>query len=359
MEAELNVLRTVTANGYQQKSFTHNAPTEQLASPAPSGGGAHCDTCVIGKDCACLNNVTVETTTHGINIPQTPKETIDVTNDPCGLCSNGSCLCKDLGIRGTEPNQLDPSTPPSPSQGMKRKRSATPPSQRLLPTPEAYPMEIDFTSSFSSILSPTARRDGIPSGGCGFCSDSTPCVCLQNTLPPLQSDLSSIVPEAHPEAIRRGGGKRPGMTDVKVVGTAVPRVGSPQTIASGNGGCTGIPGIPLSFTKLMVIGTCLQCRTDPMSTLFCQTLSKKLETPISSVRSTAIPSRKQKKKEDTYLPCSAVYQTLSRHHNFNKMSLELIVDGLAKGEHRGMEFAVGDVQGVLREMDKGEISQEE
>jgi hypothetical protein len=34
------------------------------------------------------------------------------------------------------------------------------------------------------------------------------------------------------------------------------------------------------------------------------------------------------------------------------MSLEVLVDGLARGEHRGMEFAVGDVQGVLREMDR-------
>jgi hypothetical protein len=38
------------------------------------------------------------------------------------------------------------------------------------------------------------------------------------------------------------------------------------------------------------------------------------------------------------------------------MSLEVIVHGLARGEHRGMEFAVGGVQGLLKEMDKGEIS---
>ena len=81
---------------------------------------------------------------------------------------------------------------------------------------------------------------------------------------------------------------------------------------------------------------------------------------MSSIRSAPVPSRKpERRKDDMYLPCSAVYQTLSRHHNFNKMSLEVIVDGLAKGEHRGMEFSVGGVQGLLKEMDKGEISQEE
>ena len=104
----------------------------------------------------------------------------------------------------------------------------------------------------------------------------------------------------------------------------------------------------------------MQCRTDPMSTLFCQTLSRKLETPMSSIRSTPLPTVKKEPRKtlDTFLPCSVVYQTLSRHHNFNKMSLEVIVDGLAKGEHRGMEFSVGGVQGLLREMDTGEISQD-
>lgn len=37
------------------------------------------------------------------------------------------------------------------------------------------------------------------------------------------------------------------------------------------------------------------------------------------------------------------------------MSLEVIVDGLARGEHRGMEFAVDGVEGVLRRMDKEQL----
>ena len=108
-----------------------------------------------------------------------------------------------------------------------------------------------------------------------------------------------------------------------------------------------------------------------MSTLFCQTLSKKLETPVSSIRDPPRPTERPdsvpptssldasgadgSSRTDTYLPCSAVYQTLSRHRNFNKMSLEVIVDGLARGEHRGMEFAVDGVEGVLRRMDTEEL----
>jgi hypothetical protein len=81
---------------------------------------------------------------------------------------------------------------------------------------------------------------------------------------------------------------------------------------------------------------------------------------VSSVRLplrlTKKPERKGQGTEDMCLPCSAVYQTISRHRNFNKKSLEVIVDGLANGEHRGMEFAVGGVHGVLKEIDTGDLS---
>jgi len=112
---------------------------------------------------------------------------------------------------------------------------------------------------------------------------------------------------------------------------------------------------------LKIGGTCSQCQLDPMSTLFCQTLSRRLKAPLSSIRSSALPSTEpcsatKSETSDTYLPCSAVYQTLSRHHNFNKMSLEVIVDGLVRGKRSGMEFSVGGVQGLLKEMDKGDVS---
>jgi hypothetical protein len=203
----------------------------QLASPAPSGG-VNCNTCVVGKDCICLATAVNEM--EGQNVPLPARQAkVERRNeaDSCGLCTSGSCLCEELGIR---PSTTDESAPSS-SQGTKRKRSISP-----APHPQQYPMEIDFTSSFSSALSPTSTRDEIATGGCGFCSDGTPCVCLQNTLPPLLS--GSAGQEVHPEAIRRAGGKRPIINDVKVLPSSVPRVGSPDTIASGNGGCTGEPG---------------------------------------------------------------------------------------------------------------------
>ena len=245
MEAELNVLRTATSNLQQQQSRPQrqpqNSPGQQLASPAPSGRGVNCDTCIVGKDCLCLSSATGETSAPSITVPQSPiKDSPETPDADCGLCSSSSCLCQDLGIRDSQ--QLDPPSPTSP-MNLKRKRSKPPTSSTpFLPTPQSYPMEIDFTSSFTSSLSPTTHRDSLLSGGCGFCSDGTPCICLQNTLPPLQSDLSALTQEAHPEAIRRGGGRRPQVNDVKIFGSSIPRVGSPMTIASGNGGCTGEPG---------------------------------------------------------------------------------------------------------------------
>jgi hypothetical protein len=254
MEAELNVLRTAAANRFRgsqslESVGTQVSPTQQLASPAPSGGsGVNCETCVVGKDCACFNAIN-ETVVVREAVPLRPRAAkVEVTTeekeDSCGLCSSTSCICEKLGLRTSETSHEVTEPPPrSPTpSSLKRKRSHSPPTTPLLPTAQTFPMEIDFTSSFTNTLSPESRRQELPNGGCGFCSDGTPCVCLQNTLPPLLSNLNSIVPEAHPEAIRRGAGRRSTVDDVKIVGGAVPRVGSPMTIASGKSGCTGVPG---------------------------------------------------------------------------------------------------------------------
>ena len=248
IEAELVAMRNAMPNGMkpQQTEYQPQAsPREQLASPAPSGG-VTCETCSFGKDCACLNSVVAESAAQPVHIPQTTEDKSDDTMDEkCGLCSSNSCLCEDLGIRGTRQLQPISSLPTSPTHGIKRKRSGTPSSSPIEPAPETFPMEIDFTSTFSSVTK-NPQINVLSTDSCGFCSAGTPCVCLPNTLPPIQVDTSTIVAEAYPEALRRSGGRRPQVNDVKIPVGPVPNVGSPMTIASGNGGCTGEPGIPLS-----------------------------------------------------------------------------------------------------------------
>jgi hypothetical protein len=235
MEVELNVLRTAASSGFQNQK-QQNTMEEQLVSPAPSGG-VTCDNCIIGKNCACLNDVVSESSA-AITLPSTSNTCPEqASDDRCGMCSLESCLCEDLGIRIASSYQSKIPSPRSPTQGTKRRRSKSQ-SSPLFPS---SPMEIDFTSSFSNSLPSSTQHGSRHNEGCGFCSNGAPCVCLPNTLPPLQSDLSIIVPET----IRRGGVRRPTVDNVKILDGLIPRIGSPVTIASANGGCTGEPGTPL------------------------------------------------------------------------------------------------------------------
>lgn len=249
MEAELNALRTAASSGFQNQQ-QQNTMEQQLVSPAPSGD-VNCDTCVVGKDCACLNDVVSEPSAP-ITLPYTSSESTEqASEDRCGLCSSDSCLCEDIGIRSVPSHPPEASSPHSSTQGAKRKRPKSL-SSSLVPSLESYPMEIDFTSSFMNTVSSSSHRDGLPNDGCGFCSNGTPCVCLPNTLPRLQSDFSSVVPEAHPEVIRRGAGRRPFVDHVKTLDGLIPRVSSPMTITSGNAGCTGEPGAPQNSKQFLM-----------------------------------------------------------------------------------------------------------
>jgi hypothetical protein len=250
MEGELNVLRTAASNGFQnqlQHPSLHpqNSLGQQLASPAPSGE-VRCETCVIGKDYTWLNNVMVDTLENATSSEPIKNNPDEEKEDTCGLCSSSSCLCEDLGIRNIPSQET---TTSSHIQGTKRKRPKSP-LTLIVPNTQSLPMEIDFTSSFTNILSPAFQRDSVSSDGCGFCTAGTPCVCLPSTLPPFQSDLSMATPEAHPEAICRGGGKRPQVNNIKIIGGPVPRIGTLTTIASGNGECTGKPGISLPLNQV-------------------------------------------------------------------------------------------------------------
>jgi hypothetical protein len=246
MEAEMiaprNAFTTSSTNRPQPDSSPDGIlPGTQLASPAPSAE-VSCETCVLGKDCVCIN----------VNPAEASPVRSEDQEARCGLCSDGSCICEDLGLRKKEVADTSPSTAPhSPPQGIKRKRSSSSKSPPLLTPSETFPMEIDFTTAFMSNSLPSSSMGvGVPRGGCGFCSEGTPCVCLPNTLPPLQLDSVPITPRAHPEALRRNGGQKPKVMDVSLSDGLVPAVGSPRTIASGNGGCTGVPGTSLPLAPL-------------------------------------------------------------------------------------------------------------
>lgn len=312
-------MRKTPNSGHQDQERAHgNTPGQQLASPAPSAS-VNCETCVVGKNCTCLNDVAGADT-------QTKQASDDMdagdNDDTCGLCSGTSCLCEELGIRNRSGG----------GSTSKRKRSKS--HETTSSNAQLFSMETDFTSSFHCITPPNR----LPGGTCGFCPDPSACVCLDDALQSVQIDEHTFA------TITAGANTRSESQTAAVTPT------------SGDGESRNPPGSRI-ILHLLITGTCIQCRSDPISTLFCQTLSRRLESPVPlPLPSQQQSSTDQRPTQATYLQCSAVYQTLSRHRNFDKMSLEVIVDGLARGEHRGMEFAVGGVHGLLREMDRGETS---
>ena len=320
MEAELNALRKTPNGGHRDRERVRgNTPGRQLASPAPSAS-VNCETCVVGKDCTCLNDVAgADTQTKQAPDDMNAVDNVD-NDDTCGLCAGTSCLCEELGIRNR-------------SAGAKRKRSKS--HETTSSNAQLFPVETDFTSSFHCTTPPNR----LPGGTCGFCSDLSTCVCLGAPLQSVQTDEHAFA------------------TITSGVNSCSESQAAAETPISGDGESRNQPGNRVTLHLLMT-GTCIQCRSDPISTLFCQTLSRRLESPVPlPLPSQQQSSTDQRPTQSTYLQCSAVYQTLSRHRNFDKMSLEVIVDGLARGEHRGMEFTVGGVHGLLREMDRGEASQ--
>lgn len=368
-------------------------------------------------------------------------------------------------------------------------------------------MEIDFTNMFSrqktvaknktnkpqlssnsisartlsfSAFNDSSHNAGTPIDKCGFCSDGTPCLCAEssaqeakdlaefnqhNNLPslsfsPITTDSLNFMPGSSRRTSRlsfsrlRQNSTIVSPTDEKIrlpsiTGSLTSDI-STSSYAPSKGGCTGNPG------------TCSQCRSDPMSTLFCTTLAARISAGaarVSSSRSSlskesigpavAIPKRegccggkdkngrgccggadgkkslgnllssvsktsssattsgiplssrhldqfslgtntngsKQQKRpsislselaasvsitsqpqpqtstsktnnnedsvsssgEDVYIPCSAAYQTLSRHKDFKQVDLGKLVGKLTT---RGMQVEVSSVANVLRELDR-------
>ncbi|KAF5102286.1 hypothetical protein D0Z00_000469 [Geotrichum galactomycetum] len=262
------------------------------------------------------------------------------------------------------------------------------------PVPQPEVPEVEIVHSTTST----------PMDPCGFCSDGTPCLCAEtaeqeassmaelNTLPPLvgitqsnSSNHNSLSPSVSLPSSRNGSisnlVKLPALSH-EGSGASTPK-----------SGCTGKPG------------TCQQCQADPMSTLFCTTLANQIATTKPAMKSVAKPAggccggsksggggcckdkaavtasakppqqqqqqqfqqqllQRQRQYQQsptgsgastplpgagTFIPCSAAYQTLSRHKDFGRVDLGTLVGKL---QTRGMQVEVSSVANVLRELDK-------
>lgn len=322
--------------------------------------------------------------------------------DDCGVCAKDDCICETLGIKELKHQQVSARPqfhiPEYTSEAvpLKRQRSGVTkmnPFKKLKNLKEST--EIDFTASFSKVLSPPTKRQSTsyskvsPIDRCGFCADGTPCLCIDSFN--IQDSFKTLAPlniyhTSSPNTSRRTS-RLPSLTSVEYQGLGSPISIVPvdqqymgSSIDKTNGECTGNPG------------TCSQCQADPMSTLFCTTLASRVyaSTTVKSSRHSITSLDKENKSEGkcgkaggssteqnplavkqspkdslmiqlppgtpstttpsgTFIPCSAAYQALSRHKQFKKVDLNQIVGKL---KTRGMQVEVGSVVEILRELDK-------
>ncbi|CAN6644501.1 hypothetical protein TRVA0_020S01904 [Trichomonascus vanleenenianus] len=245
--------------------------------------------------------------------------------DDCRVCVKDDCICVAIGIREK------PMIPSSPEQV----RSVPLKKRKISPPEDTNTMEIDFTEMFSrpkkvkSVpLPPRAKKM------CGFCGEEQPCMCERNTLAPLAipsppESVYSDAPES-PVSPRKLPTLHPDIQEVLPVTYSSPLANAaPIVEETPSTGCTGNPG------------NCMQCRSDPMSTLFCTTIAER-----NKKQGAALPTSTQ---GGTYIPCAAAYQTLSRHKDFYRADLGRLVGKL---NTRGMQVEVSSVANVLRELDR-------
>ncbi|KAG0125990.1 hypothetical protein HOY82DRAFT_615723 [Tuber indicum] len=366
LQKELDLIRQLKSEDQASNSVA------QVASPAPSSGrdtpcGGNC-TCTDELDqLLCVKKTAVTLSASSVPLrrrsgrknPQPSSESSRVL-DPtgCGRCSKeGSCACM------TEIAAAGPSIkrPTSPSQN-------TPKRTRTGDYAEhgSKELEIDFTDAYLTKSTPNPPITQMPDP-CGFCSDGTPCVCAEvanslienddseenhsTKLPPLRDGHGSVLTSHTQQGLERPVALYPPMNTSAVKLTSRPS------------GCQP--------------GGCAQCQNDPLSTLFCQSVATKMDGAeksgccrgglcggdIGGSRPSVGDSKEKGKVDEgasekgTFIPCSAAYQTLSRHRAFEDATTDLgsLVRPLMVRSLDGScpQIEVSSIREVLRRLDRG------
>lgn len=205
--------------------------------------------------------------------------------------------------------------------------------------------EIDFTAQFASRRPPTFRTSASASSStpatapdpCGFCQDGTHCICAElSAQRPLHHESGPALKSQLPASV-------------------------PLRARSSQSSCNNDPG------------TCSQCRSNPTSTLFCQTLaatrsSSSTNNMIASNGITAVSNTSHPPPQPPFmepkgltLTCADTFTTLSRHPAFSKASAELgawvpqlaAVPGTTDTKGRtAFEIEAASVMGVLKFFDR-------
>ncbi|KAK6339422.1 hypothetical protein TWF718_008841 [Orbilia javanica] len=207
----------------------------------------------------------------------------------------------------------------------------------------SHTRESTTTPSVATSPAPLSTLSNHPDESCGFCSEGTACVC---------AEMKSM--ERETERLRQQNIAREAFMRLSNSSRTLP---DPTPSSGKPAGCTGEPG------------SCAQCQTDPMSTLFCRTLATNKKASPSSRQGSSTPRSDDKPgfvccggtacgknpgtssplaraNEDldtemkdspsvgaveprgTYIPCSDAYLSLSRHKRFMDADLGTVVKKL-------------------------------
>lgn len=221
----------------------------------------------------------------------------------CRSCGQGGhCACIEKVLN----NLPDPNMAPSPP-------TSNGPSTAEIKQ-ETDEMEIDFTSKYAApptsrwntnddtepiIIDEDETASGRPPGGCGFCTDDSNCVCIQNSRngPSSPYNMSAAGPDSALASPRH-------MPDAVPLRRASTK-SKPQPLEPASG-----PGGP---------GTCPSCVMDPERRRFCQALAAQSNPSTGTKRSAPSPRNASLRHHSTALPsidatahlsCSQTYDLL-------------------------------------------------
>ncbi|KAI0871225.1 hypothetical protein GGS24DRAFT_492387 [Hypoxylon argillaceum] len=322
-----------------------------ISHPEASSDVAGCGNCTSTGECACVDNVLTNTTVE------------------CGKCSIGtSCACLEA-VLNSSAIETD----------LKRKPSSistlAPEEKRQKADP--YPNEIDFTAMFSSKKTvsapapapsesfPPAQLPLPPREPCGFCTESSYCMCAEaaasQTLPPMGQQVQTPPPSeddvgpAPMEVTSTGAIKLPSLRSLNR--------NSFQPARKPSGCGTSGPG------------TCSQCLSDPKSGLFCRSLAATFAREFGSTsggccgggsagsgccKSANPPAKTSNPSMGVSLSCADAYQTLSSHPGFDRATDELeswlpklraVPKPASTLGRTALDVETASIMGVLKEFD--------
>ena len=244
----------------------------------------------------------------------------------CGNCSADTrCQCIDEAFKmdnvAAEPDASTFKRPHSPQSHTDNKR-------RQLSNFDTS-LEIDFTSQFSNRRPPTFTTSASNSSSiaatalpdpCGFCSDSSTCLCAE------------LAKERPDRALKTPASTLPTPPEIA---TTKPDISNP---------CINGPG------------TCTQCRSNPTSTLFCKSLAATRPTNPHQASPTKRNTSDQTPTQTSTLNCADAFTILSRHPGFDQATSELSTWvpqlSTAPSATTAFDIEAASVLGVLKLFDR-------